>query len=158
MKIACLLLLILTKNIIAHPHHHTLAIADYNYSSNQFELSLKFLTEDYKTIVKKQNIEEYINTHLQIIIGSQTLKAKLLGKQVEPENSWFYLTMDISCEKLKSTQSIDVHNTLLLSKNHNQFNTVKINIGEQHTVHNFSSNEIKYTFAMANNQLNCKKQ
>lgn len=146
-------LTIVYSSINAHPHHHSLAIFDYNDNLQQFEISLKFLTEDYKSI--ESTIVQYVNKNLVVSIDSNSFNVEYQGKQVNPENSWLYFTMNIPCETILNAKNLNIRNTLLLNKNPNQFNTIKLNNGKQQTVHNFSNENKKHAFNIKNFHLKC---
>lgn len=155
MKKSLLLLSMFTSIVTAHPHHHSLAIAEYNTKSQQFEISLKLLSEDANKIIKTKSLDDYINQNLDIKVNDTLLSLKLEGKEIDPETTWFYLTANIACHVLNLTDNISVNNTLLHDKNENQFNTVKLIIGSKNTTHNFSVNEKKHVFRLSTNQLSC---
>jgi len=144
MKKCICLLLFLSLQTAAHPHHHSLAIITYNTDDQQFELSLKLLSEDYQTISSKQGLESYLNAHLKINPNDKNLKGKLIGQEKSYEFVWLYFTYKFSMPKL--VKSLIVKNTVLLEINESQFNTVKINFLGQQQAHNFSGSEKRYVF------------
>jgi hypothetical protein len=144
-RLALICLLIISQFAGAHPHHHSLLVIDNNKENKQLELSLKLLTEDYKKLVKIAKLEKYIAQHLKITTESESLNMHLLGKEINPEFTWIYLSCDY---KLNNTKQLTIHNSILLNINENQFNTVKVNFADQHLSHNFSSIETSYNFEL----------
>jgi len=132
----------------AHPHHHSLAILDYNIESKQLELSFKILSEDYKKLAKSHEVAEHIARHLKISLDAHELNADFQGQEVTFEYTWLYFTYNTEVSVPASNSKITIHNSVLLHINENQFNTVKLNILNQHFSHNFSSEEKKHTFIM----------
>ena len=130
----------------SHPYHHSLTILDYNYQSQQFEVSLKLLTEDYKKITPFTDIKKHIRNNLKISNQNKFYQINFQGEQIETENSWIYFTIDAKCHALKQSKQITVTNTLLLTTNPNQFNTLKINNGNKHLTHNFSKSQKEHTY------------
>lgn len=146
-KLLLLLLLAYTSIVSGHPHHHSLAVFDYNKESRQFELSFKILTEDYKKLLKNHKVEKYINKHLKLSVYTQELKAVFHGHEMEVEYTWLYFTFDFNfVSETDNAIQLIVYNSVLININENQFNTVKINMSGQHLSHNFSSSETSHTF------------
>ena len=139
-------LLVIIDGVFAHPHHHSLAILDYNKESKQLELSFKILTEDYKKLAKSHKVEEYIDRYFKISVNAHELSGDFQGQEGTFEYTWLYFTYHIEAAALENNSRITIHNSILLSSNENQFNTVKFNILDQHFSHNFSSVEKRHTF------------
>ncbi|MBL4659114.1 MAG: hypothetical protein JKY19_02065 [Alcanivoracaceae bacterium] len=132
----------------AHPHHHSLAILDYNIENKQLELSFKILSEDYKKLAKSHKVEEHIAKHLKISLDTHELNANFQGQEVTFQYTWLYFTYNAEISALENNSEITIYNSVLLNINENQFNTVKLNMLDQHFSHNFSSAEKKHTFIM----------
>ena len=142
-----LLLMVVTINgVFAHPHHHSLAILDYNIESKQLELSFKMLSEDYKKLAKNHKVSEHLAKHLKISLNTRELNADFQGQEVTFQFTWLYFTYNAEVSALQNNSKITIHNSVLLNINENQFNTVKLNILDQHFSHNFSSVEKSHTF------------
>lgn len=139
-----LLILLFSASVFAHPHHHSIAIVDYNNKTKQLELSLKILTEDFEKINKNQQASIYLQNHLRFEANSKALTAVFQGREEDHEFMWFYYTFDVEFSPMNNI--IDVTNTILKSFNKNQFNTVKINLFKQSLAHNFLFSEQHYSF------------
>lgn len=148
MKILLLSLLLFTTITVSHPHHHSLSVLEYNKDSQQFELSIRLLTEDFNKL-KEYKIEKYINKHLNISIGQHILLGNFKGKEKEVEYTWLYFTYDYSVSKLNKVNKLNVNNSILTNTNENQFNTVQLKIFNQTQSHNFSSQEPSYSFVLS---------
>ena len=157
MKFILFLLLGAYSSLRAHPHHHSLAIFDYNDNTQQFEVSLKVLTEDYKKITQKQSLQEYVNQHLKVSIVTKNYPSQYLGMESNPENTWLYLTIDVPCDDLTLAKTLTITNTILVAENNNQFNTVKINNAKQQEIHNFPVNKKEHGFNLEKCHFSCKK-
>ena len=138
-----LLILINTQIVFSHPYHHSLTIIENGKQKEQLEISLKLLTEDYKKLTKASLIETYISQHLKISINTTPLNLQLLGKEINPEFTWLYLSCDYNSNHIKQVQIL---NTILLDINDNQINTVKLNVKNQQLSHNFSRLDNAYKF------------
>ncbi len=139
-----LLLLFFSATVFAHPHHHSIAVAEYNQQSKQIELSLKILIEDFEKINKDKKAHLYLQNHLVIEANSTILTAVFQGREEEHEFMWFYYTFDV--ELSPANNSINVTNRILKNINKNQFNTVKITLFKKTQAHNFLLDEEQYTF------------
>lgn len=137
-------LLLFCLKVIAHPHHHSVAIFDYNDQTNQLELSLKILIEDFEKIQAIEKPSFYLAKHLKIEINSNSLKAEFQGSEEDHEFMWFYYTFDVALSP--GNNSVEVTNTLLKSFNNNQFNTVKFSLFKKSQTHNFLFTENQYNF------------
>ena len=137
-------LLFFSLSVIAHPHHHSIAIIDYNEVTKQLELSLKILSEDFEKINKDKKAPIYLQQHITIEINSLPLNAHFQGKEEDHEFIWFYYTFDV--ELSKENNIIDIKDTILKHLNKNQFNTVKITLFKETQAHNFLFDEERYTF------------
>ncbi len=139
-----LFILIFSASVMAHPHHHSIAVFDYNSQSQQLELSLKILTEDFEKINKDQKAYLYLQNQLKIEANSMTLSADFQGREEDHEFMWFYYTFDV--ELTPGNNIINVKNTVLKTVNTNQFNTVKITLFNKSQAHNFLLDDDKYSF------------
>ncbi len=139
-----LLFFIFSTSVYAHPHHHSIAIVDYNNKTQQLELSLKILTEDFEKINKDKKASVYLQNNLRIEANSIALTAVFQGREEDHEFMWFYYTFDVELSPVNNI--IAVFNTILKTFNKNQFNTVKINLFKQSQAHNFLLSEQQYSF------------
>ena len=139
-----LLAFLFSASVDAHPHHHSIAVFDYNNESKQLELSLKILTEDFEKINKDNKAYLYLQNQLNIEANSMALTAVFQGREEDHEFMWFYYTYDV--ELSSGINIIDVTDTVLKTFNKNQFNTVKINLFKQSLAHNFLLSEQQYSF------------
>lgn len=139
-----LVLLLFSLNVVAHPHHHSIALFDYNNGSKQLELSVKILTEDYKKIIVMQDAADYLQRHLVIEVNSVSLTGHYQGNEQDNEFMWFYYTFDV--ELSPGNNIFSVTNTILKSINKNQFNTTKITQFKKAKAHNFLFSEQHFTF------------
>ena len=139
-----LLVFLFSSVVYAHPHHHSIAVFNYNNESKQLELSLKILTEDFEKINTDNKAYLYLQNQLNIEANSMALTAVFQGREEDHEFMWFYYTYNV--ELSPANNSINVTNTILKNTNKNQFNTVKITLFKKTQTHNFLFDEDQYTF------------
>ncbi len=139
-----LLAFLFSSVVYAHPHHHSIAVFDYNSESKQLELSLKILTEDFEKINTDNKAYLYLQKQLNLEVNSKALTAVFQGREEDHEFMWFYYTYNV--ELSPANNSINVTNTILKNTNKNQFNTVKITLFKKTQAHNFLFDEDQYTF------------
>ncbi len=79
------LFLIFSSAAYAHPHHHSIAIVDYNNEAKQLELGLKILTEDFEKINQDKKASVYLQNHLKFEANSMALTAVFQGREEDHE-------------------------------------------------------------------------
>ena len=142
---------LLLQQAVAHPHHHSLVICSYNPASQQLEMSIRMLTEDYDKINEDTGLEKYINKTLKLSLPTKKLYSTYQGQEQQYEYTWLYLTIDV--EILKETganSTLKVQDSILMNHNNNQFNTFKLSVYDKQISHNFSTGENTHTFVIDN--------
>jgi hypothetical protein len=152
-KILVLILIyqLFLQQAVAHPHHYSLVVCSYNPTSQQLEMSIRMLTEDFDKINRDTGLEKYINKTLKLSMETKKLHSTYQGQEQQYEYTWLYLTIDVEIIKKAGTNStLKVQDSILMHSNDNQFNTFKLSVYDKQVSHNFSASENTHTFVIDN--------
>jgi len=100
---------IITAVVFAHPFHVSITTFQLNRKTQSIEITMKLFTDDLEDAIREKGlsaiklgskneyvksdslINQYINTHLVLLLDQNKVSYKWVGKEIENDIIWCYL-------------------------------------------------------------------
>lgn len=140
-----------------HKYYVSITEADYNFDTQTFELSVKFIGHDLEKALNEAGVPElnlgtpkehknaddyllkYINKKLHFVVNEKSLTFSFVGKEVNDDD---FIYCYIESEKVENLQKITIKNTLLTEIFKGQKNTVYLTVGKNKHTFNFDKEKV----------------
>ncbi|MGB0882057.1 MAG: DUF6702 family protein [Vicingaceae bacterium] len=155
-KVLFSLSVLLLLSFSIHKYYVSITEAEYNATTEKFEMSIKFIGHDLEKALdnsgapnlflgtekelEKANhyLESYVNQRFHMVVDGKSLNYKIIGKEVNNDD---FIYCYLESDEVSNPNSITIKNTLLTEIFNEQANTVYLKVGNQKF--NYSLNKSK---------------